>query len=176
MSHVCLFIYLFFRYIYTYISRVKSQPYIYTQSNNSIFQIDAWISGSWLHSVTLYDCVPLSYEGRSFKAKGHNDVVFNSPLLLLLLCSPHPGPVPSESPPPHRHHNTTDTTPTWASARLWMNEELQTSLLSSFDVEHWGLSVWRMAASALPLKHWGQRKGKVGLISLSLHQENPATL
>lgn len=56
---------------------------------------------------------------------------------------------PHRTPAPHPN-NTTSTTPTWARARLWMNEEIQTSLLSSFDVEHWALSVYRRAPPPTP--------------------------
>lgn len=101
-------------------------------------------------NLRFCDSVQLSHEGESFKAEEHNDVVF------CFFSSPHPGPVPSETP---HLNNTTSTTPAWAHARLWMNEEVLTSLLSSFDVVHWGFSVYRIAACNPPHKHL-DRKNK----------------
>lgn len=103
--------------------RQLGAPFRNPETKSNIKKMILWLC----HSVQL------SHEGESIKAEEHNNVVFS------FLPSPHSGPVPSENPP--HPYNTTSTTPTWAHARLWMNEEVLTSLLSSFDVEHWGLSV-----------------------------------
>lgn len=78
----------------------------------------------------------ISWKKKSFK-KGNRAILF----CRVPLFSRTPGPFPSGEATP-----TTPPAPTpnWAGARLWMNEEVQTSLLSSFDVE----------STELPLSMW----------------------